>query len=405
MPVRSVCDDAWSLAMRLTLILPPVEPEVYPAEAACPYAGCGGRHAQHWQAVPKPLRDTQLSEVVAHRYRCVRGGRTFRVYPRGVGPDQTSARLKGVAVMFYVLGMSYGAVATALSALGWPLSKVAVYYAVQEAGAAVAGLRREAVARGGGRVAALGVDLTSVRCAGQWLTVGIGVDAVRGTVLSLDLLPNGEAATLTAWVQDLASVLGAALLVSDDADPFKTAADGSGLDQQVCKAHVQRNTEAWVAASAPELATDADGSLAAIAVAPAQAVADCQELLRLMTERHPTPEARATLATIHLRYRGAAKPATGEAMSLAYRLRLFSLDRWNLWPRLTRYRTWEGAGGETVDGTNNACERAIGWWVKERYRPMRGSKRPESVLHVSRLIAAMGNALDGPGFELAAVIA
>ena len=51
--------------------------------------------------------------------------------------------------MFYVLGMSYGAVATALTALGWPLSKVAVYYAVQEAGAAVAGLRREAVARVG----------------------------------------------------------------------------------------------------------------------------------------------------------------------------------------------------------------------------------------------------------------
>ena len=34
---------------------------------------------------------------------------------------------------------------TALGALGWPLSKVAVYYAVQAAGAAVAGLRREAV--------------------------------------------------------------------------------------------------------------------------------------------------------------------------------------------------------------------------------------------------------------------
>jgi hypothetical protein len=405
MAVLVVAMPLGSSAMRLTLILPPVQPEVYPAEAACPYAGCGGRHVQHWQAVPKPVRDTHVHEVVAHRYRCVRCGRTFRVYPRGVGPDQTSARLKGVAVMFYVLGMSYGAVATALSALGWPLSKVAVYYAVQEAGAAVVGLRREAVARGGGRVAALGVDLTSVRCAGRWLTVGIGVDAVRGTVLSLDLLPNGEAATLTAWVQDLASVLGAELLVSDDADPFKIAADGSGLDQQVCKAHVLRNTEAWVAAATPELAADADGSLAASAVAPAQAVADCQELLRLMTERHPTPEARATLAAIHLRYRGAAKPATGEAMSLAYRLRLFSLDRWNLWPRLTRYRTWAGADGETVDGTNNACERAIGWWVKERYRSMRGYKREASALNVSRLIAAMGNALDGPGFALAEVIA
>jgi transposase-like protein len=390
--------------MRLSLILPPVQPEVYPAVTGCPYAGCGGQHLQHWQAVAKPLRDTQLREVIAQRYRCVRCGRTFRRYPAGVSHDQTSARLKGVAVMFYVLGMSYGAVAIAMAALGWPLSKVAVYYAVQEAGAAVAGLRRDAVRHGGGRVVGLGVDLTSVRCAGQWLTVGVSVDAVAGTVLSLDLLPNGETATLTAWVQDLARALGADVLVSDDADPFKTAADTSGLLQQVCKSHVLRNTEAWVETITPALAGDADGSLAGIGVTPEQAVADCQALLRLMTERQPTPEARTTLAGIHQRYLGAAKPAKGATMSLAYRLRLFSLDRWNLWPRLTRYRTWEGPDGETLDGTNNACERAIGWWVKERSRSMRGYKRPASVLHVSRLIAAMGNALDGPGFALAAVI-
>jgi hypothetical protein len=391
--------------MRLSLILPPVQPEVYPVVGVCPYVGCGGRHVQHWQAVPKPLRDTQIAEVVAQRYRCVRCERTFRVYPAGVSHDQTSARLKGVAVMFYVLGMSYGAVAIALNALGWPLSKVAVYYAVQEAGAAVAGLRRDAVARGGGRVVGLGADLTSVRCAGQWLTVGVSVDAVRGTALSIDILPNGEAATLTAWIEELASVLGAELLVSDDADGFKTAADESGLVQQVCKSHVGRNTEAWVTTTGPHLAADADDSLAAIGVAPAQALADCADLLRLMTERQPTPEASATLAAIHHRYQGAPAPAKGETATLAYRLRLFSLDRWNLWPRLTRYRTWRGPDGETVDGTNNACERAIGWWVKERYRTMRGYKRPESVLHVSRLIAAMGNALDGPGFALAEVIA
>jgi hypothetical protein len=392
-------------AMRLQLILPPVQPEVYPAVETCPYEACGGRHFQHWQTVPKPLRDTQVSEVAAQRYRCVRCGRTFRVYPRGVSPDQTSARLKGVAVMFYVLGMSYGAVATALTALGWPLSKVAVYYAVQGAGAAVAGLRREAVERGGGQVVALGMDLTSVRCRGAWLTVGVSVNAVTGTVLSLDLLPNGETATLTAWIQELAAVLGAEILVSDDADPFKTAADASGLLQQVCKAHVQRNTAAWVETMTSALATDVDGSLAGIGVPPQQAVADCQDLLRLMTERQPTPEASATLAAIHRRYLGAAKPPAGGTMSLAYRLRLFSLDRWNLWGRLTRYRTWQGPAGETLDGTNNACERAIGWWVKERYRAMRGYKRPQSVLNVSRLIAAMGNALDGPGFALAEVIA
>ena len=391
--------------MRLLVIPPSVEPEIYADPSGCPHPDCGSRHVQFRQAVRKPLRDTQLTAVIAHRYQCVRCGRTFRVYPVGVSHNQTSARLKGMAVLFYVLGMSYGAVAIALEALGSPLSKVAVYNAVQEAGAAVAGLRREAVRRGGGRVVGLGADLTSVRCAGAWLTVGVGVDAVTGTALSIDLLPSADAATLTAWVTELAAAIGAEILVSDDADGFKTAADGSGLEHQVCKTHVGRNTEAWVEAIAPALAVDADGSLARLGVHPEQAVADCRALLRLMTERQPTPEAAAMLAAIHRRYLGAAKPATGGTMSLAYRLRLFSLDRWNLWPRLTRYRTWAGPAGEQLDGTNNACERAIGWWVKERYRSMRGYKRPASALNVSRLIAAMGNALAGPGFALAAVIA
>jgi hypothetical protein len=168
---------------------------------------------------------------------------------------------------------------------------------------------------------------------------------------------------------------------------------------------VRRNTAAWVDAITPLLAADGDGSLARIGVGPEQAIADCQELLRLMTERQPSAAASATLASIHCRYRRATKPSAGGTMSLAYRLRLFSLDRWNLWPRLIRYRLWAGPAGETLDGTNNTCERVIGWWVKERYRSMRGYKRPLSVLHVSRLIAAMGNALDGPGFALAEVIA
>jgi hypothetical protein len=202
----------------------------------------------------------------------------------------------------------------------------------------------------------------------------------------------------------LASALGTELLVSDDADGFKTAADANGLAPQVCKAHVQRNTESWVAAITPLLASDADGSLAAIGISPTQAVADGQALLWLMTERRPGPAASATLEAIRRRSLGAAKPLQGATMSLAYRLRLFSLDRGNLWPRLTRYRSWAGPAGETLDGTNHAGERAIGWWGNERDRPMRGDKREQSVLNVSRLIAAMGNALEGPGFPLAAVV-
>jgi hypothetical protein len=58
-----------------------------------------------------------------------------------------------------------------------------------------------------------------------------------------------------------------------------------------------------------------------------------------------------------------------------------------------------------VDGTNNRCERAIGWWVKERYRTMRGYKRRKSAVNVSRLLAWCGNHLERGGADLALLVA
>ena len=86
----------------------------------------------------------------------------------------------------------------------------------------------------------------------------------------------------------------------------------------------------------------------------------------------------------------AAPPKKGTVASLAYRLRLLYLDRWNLWSRLTRYRKWRGPHQEQLDGTNNACERAIGWWIKERYRTMRGAPR-----HAAMYPPKIGEELEG----------
>ena len=394
--------------MRLKLLLPRVEPDMFEEPALCPY-GCGGKRFHLRQVVDKPVRDTVYEVVTARRYDCLRCGRTFRVYPLGINDDQTSTRLKGLAVLFYLMGLSYGAVSLVLEALAQPLGKTAVYYAVQAAGEKVAGLRREEVrvSTAGTMVAALGADLTSVKCQGQWLTVAVSTDAIAGTTLTIDILENGEASTLQAWVGQVAEAVQAEVLVTDDADGFKTAADENGLQHQVCKSHVMRNTQAWHAALRPELGRDADGSLAQIGVTPEQALADCDELLRLIQQRQPTPAANAQLAEIHRRYAQARSPRKLglDKETLAYRLRLFSLDRWNLWPRLTLYRGWRGPHAERLDGTNNATERSIGWRVKERYRTMRGYKRPQSVLNVSRLIAWAGNCLATGGADLAVVVA
>ncbi len=377
--------------MRLRIVLPKVNPEVMAVPSTCSYAGCGGRKFHLRQEVAKPLRDTVYHEVRVHRYQCLRCKRTFRVYPEGTTRAQTSQRVKGLAVMLYLLGLSYGAVSLALEGLGVYLCKSRVYDAVQEAAKRVPGLKRDQVFAGV-KTPALGGDLTSVKCKGEWLSLGITVDPISGLALTIDQLTAEDSKALKDWIEPIAKSVGATVLVTDDADGFKTVADEVGVQHQVCKAHVLRNTETLIERYQPLVARDADGSLKAIGVSPQQAAADLTRLGELVKSRQR--EQATELETMHRRYLEAPPPQEGEHQSLAYRLRLLFLDRWNLWNRLTRYRKWKGPKGETLDGTNNACERAIGWWIKERYRTMRGYKVPENAVRVSRLPAWCGNFLN-----------
>jgi transposase-like protein len=387
--------------MRLQLILPRVNPAKMTVPATCPYEGCQGRHFGLWQEVDKALRDTVYPRVKVQRYECLRCKRTFRVYPQGVTRAQSSQRVHGLAVMLYVLGLSYGAVSLALEGLGVYVCKTRVYEVVQAAAERVPGLKREQVFEGI-QTPALGGDLTSVKCKGRWLPLGLTVDDTTGIVLTLDAMPGEDAETLQDWLKPIAAAVGAQLLVTDDADGFKTVADELALEHQVCKGHVKRNTETLIENWTPLVARDSDGSLQAIGVVPEQAIADLERLGELILSRQPEEEAE--LETMHRRYLEARPPRKGEQASMAYRLRLLFLDRWTLWPRLTCYRTWQGPQGQTVDGTNNGSERAIGWWIKERYRTMRGYKRPKSAVNVSRLLAWAGNHLGSGGAELATLI-
>jgi len=165
---------------------------------------------------------------------------------------------------------------------------------------------------------------------------------------------------------------------------------------------VKRNTQALIQELRPLVAKDSDGSLQAIGVKPVQAVADLDRLGELISSRQP--EQGKEVEGLHRRYLLAVPPKKGAVASLAYRLRLLYLDRWNLWSRLTRYRKWRGPHDEQLDGTNNACERAIGWWIKERYRSMRGYKVPANALRVSRLLAWCGNFLNNGGANLATLL-
>ena len=112
---------------------------------ACPNKGCESEDVQRHQVVRKWVRDTVESEVEVWRCKCLACGRTFRSYPEGVGRAETSLRVKGLGVILYLLGLSYGATSLALEALGVYLYKSRVYDAVQEAARRVPRLQRRQV--------------------------------------------------------------------------------------------------------------------------------------------------------------------------------------------------------------------------------------------------------------------
>ena len=94
--------------MLLRIVLPKVNPEAITVPTHCAYAGCGGRTFHLRQEVRKPLRDTVYQEVQVPRYQCLKCKRTFRVNPEGTTRAQTSQRVKGLAVMLFLLGLSSG---------------------------------------------------------------------------------------------------------------------------------------------------------------------------------------------------------------------------------------------------------------------------------------------------------
>jgi hypothetical protein len=85
--------------MRLHLLFPKVNPDQIPPPTTCADPKCRGRKFRFHQPESLALRDTIYQEVQAHRYQCLKCGRTFRIYPQGVSSAQTSLRVKGLAVM------------------------------------------------------------------------------------------------------------------------------------------------------------------------------------------------------------------------------------------------------------------------------------------------------------------
>lgn len=373
--------------MRIQVRLPQIQCNEYKLPARCPYASCSGDsfkpHGRKGEA--KAVRDTDHEAVTARRYCCTTCDRTFRVYPTGVSQAQQSDRLKAMSVLLYVLGISYGGVADFLTAIGLSIGKTTVYANVQAAGVEARKHQKMAVAHGGQR-AVIGADGTFLKVKGAQVGIEVVVDDETGALLGLDITTSESAEEIEHFIRKIAKQVDAEVLVSDDFDTYKTIADNGKMAHQICQSHIIRNVDKVVESIGrptqmlhpPLMPTGVQSSY--------QQIERDGRILQGPVRDRP-PDAKQILAILYERYRAAPTPKPKQKHSIWYRMKRLIWRLWSRWERITL-----DAHYEQLDGTNNACERLIGWWIKERYRTMRGYKRTLSIRNVVAVTSLLGAA-------------
>jgi hypothetical protein len=231
----------------------------------------------------------------------------------------------------------------------------------------------------------IGSDGTYVKVKGEKVGIQVIVDDETGDLLGLDIMVSEGAEEVEELLRTVAEQVEAEVLVRDDLASYKEVADELGLDHQVCRSHVKRNVEDLADTLRKQLHDRREPVPPGVDSSPDQLEADLAVLEELVGQR-PT-DAPDTLKDLYHRYQAAPKPSPKQRHSVWYRTRMLITRLWNRWDRLTLDLRRDDL---KLDGTNNTTERLIGGWIKERYRTMRGYKRPESIFNVVTLTTWMG---------------
>lgn len=376
--------------MRIQVRLPKIQSDEFELPECCPYEGCSGNtfkpHGRKGEA--KAVRDPDHEQVTSQRYRCTTCGHTFRVYPTGVSQAQQSDRLKAMSVLLYILGISYGGVSDFLCAIGLDIKKTTVYDNVQAAGVVARKHRKAGLERGGQRPI-IGADGTFLKVKGQQVGIEGVVDDETGELLGLDITTSESAEEIEPFIREIAKQVEAEILISDDFDTYKNIADNADLKHQICQNHIIRNVDKVVESiGRPSRMIYPPLMPKGVKSGYKQIEQDCQTLQILVRER--PSDAKAILEALYACYEAAPSPKPKQKHSIWYRMKRLIWRLWTRWERITLNQLHDN-----LDGTNNACERLIGWWIKERYRTMRGYKRTLSIRNVVAVTSLLG-AADGP---------
>ena len=225
----------------VTLQLPAVKRKNKSRPQKCRY--CHGETFQRWGKVGKPIRDLRVRKIQVYRYRCCSCRRTFRHYPVGVDRADQTLRLRKLAAIYWVLGMSLRSVAIALRPFNVKISHMTVWRDLQEQAEL---LEKRHYWKS---VRVLGIDGAYPLIKGKKPSVLVAVDLGDGKPIAIGKVDESNPHAVRRWLETLVKRLGVSVIVTDDLASYRTVAEKLGLEHQVCQFHVRR----WVGRSLREL--------------------------------------------------------------------------------------------------------------------------------------------------------
>ena len=327
----------------VVLRLPDVKRKSQIRPQHCPY--CSGETFQRWGWVRKPVRDSRYRSVQVYRYRCCHCRRTFRHYPAGVDPADQTQRLRQLATLYWVLGMSLRGTRMALSAFGVKLSHMTVWRDLQEQADLLEKHRHWKPVR------VLGLDGAYVRAWGDVRPVLVAVDLGGGKPIALGYVDEYNPQAVRRWLEPLVKRLGVSVIVTDDLVHYKTVAEKLGLEHQICQFHVRR----WVGRSLHELRD----------TVPKEWLWVMDEIKHLLAELPPEGSRRLFELWKQIPERRSGQAGTRSPLEQLRNLLIRLSEHW------PNYRVFDWQ--TDVPWTNNTTEQVIGR-MKMRSRTVRGYK-------------------------------
>jgi transposase-like protein len=316
----------------------------------CPV--CKGETFQRWGGQVKQVRDPYVKQVVVYRYRCCACRHTFRQYPEGVDQAQQTQRLRRLAALSWMLGLSYRGLVGLFDVFRASLSRMSAWRDVQEWAEA---LRKQHKWR---PVRVLGLDGAYVRGWGEQQKVLVAVDLGLGQPVSIGYVDEHDPQAVKRWLEPLVKQLGVSVIVTDDLFAYHIVAEKLDLEHQVCQFHVRR----WVGKTLHALRE----------TLPEECLGVVDEVKQILKDL--APEGSRRLLELYKQL-PARQSQPDQPLSPVEQLRFLLIRLSDHWAHF-RVFDWQ----TDVPWTNNGSEQVIGC-MKMRSRTVRGYKSKEGMLN------------------------